>query len=231
MSALILKDVRVTLQGADVLQVPYLELPVRKLVAVVGPNGGGKTMLLRVLSQNIAYSGAVDLPNVCQSWAYMDQASVERKDFPVSVSEYVSMGLYGRYGFARTFCGDGVRSISDVLKRVALEGFESRLLMQLSGGEWQRVQLARLLLLDPDGYILDEPFSAVDRRMANVLQKYLQTLRDRGKSLFVVSHDLHAVKNLFDYVILLRGGVVAAGAPNEVLTAENIERTYGLLDN
>ena len=230
--SVVFDSVRVDFQGRDVLTIPELVIPARKLVAIVGPNGGAKTTLLRVLLGEVCFQGQVTQPEFLQdSWAYMEQSATERRKFPLTVGEYISVSLYREYGIVRSFLKKGRKRLRDALESVSLHGFEGRLLKQLSGGEWQRVQLARLLLLGASGYALDEPFSAMDRRVVGIMQERLRSLRDAGKTLLVVTHDLVSVKELFDYVILLRGGVVACGSPKKVLTAANIEQAYGWMVN
>ena len=229
-SCIAFKKVRVLFRGETVLEVPELSVPTQKLIAVVGPNGAAKTTFLRAMLGKLKCSGHVSMPAVLRKKnAYMAQNAVERKDFPLTVSEYISASLYGEYGVLKKVDEQGKERVDEALERVALKGFAQRLLKGLSGGEWQRVQLARLLLLDAYCYVLDEPFSAVDRNMVVILQKRLQELCDQGKTVFVVTHDLVAVQKFFDYAILLRGEVVAAGLPKDVLTAQNIEKAYGWL--
>lgn len=231
--SVVFRNVRVSFQGREVLHVPDLAFPARKLVAVIGPNGGAKTTFLRVLLGEIPFKGKVAVPALLQqSWAYMEQsATAEYRRFPLTVAEYIAVSLYPEYGASRAFSKEGWRRLCDALNGVSLHGFESRLLKHLSGGEWQRVQLARLLLLGVEGYALDEPFSAMDRRVVGIMQERLKDLCRAGKTLVVVTHDLVSVKNFFDYAILLRGGVVACGKPKEVLTSANIEQAYGWMVN
>lgn len=225
--SIVFDGVRVDFHGNSVLCVPNLSIPARKLVAIVGPNGGAKTTLLRTILGSITHEGTVVCPPSLRRWAYMAQTSVERKEFPLTVEEYVSAGLYPSCGALGSIADDARERLYEAMHKVVLKGFEKRLLKSLSGGEWQRVQLARMLVLGAEGFILDEPFSAMDRRIVMVLQKQLQDLRDAGKTLLVVTHDLVSVKKFFDYAILLRGEVVACGAPEDVLTSSHIEKAYG----
>ncbi|MGH2541535.1 MAG: metal ABC transporter ATP-binding protein, partial [Ardenticatenaceae bacterium] len=110
---------------------------------------------------------------------------------------------------------------------VGMEEYAKRQISQLSGGQQQRVFLARALVQDADLYFMDEPFQGVDATTERAIITVLRTLRDRGRSVVAVHHDLETVPEYFDHVLLLNVRRIAAGPVEEVFTEENLRRTYG----
>ena len=105
--------------------------------------------------------------------------------------------------------------------------FAHRQISRLSGGQQQRIFLARALVQDADVYFMDEPFAGVDASTEKAIIEILQRLKDAGKTVIVVHHDLETVREYFDYLIMLNMRIVAAGPVEEVYNSENLKRTYG----
>jgi manganese/zinc/iron transport system ATP- binding protein len=148
-------------------------------------------------------------------------------DFPASVLDVVLMGRYGRLGlFKRPSAAD--RDIAwQSLQKVGMEGFAQRQISQLSGGQQQRVFLARALAQDADIYFMDEPFAGVDMATEAAIIKLLKEMRDQGKTVVVVHHDLQTASEYFDWIMLLNMRLIASGPIGEVFTAELLQETYG----
>ena len=210
-----------------------LSIPPGVLVGIVGPNGAGKSTLIKAALGLIKpISGKVDffgqsLKKVRQRVAYVPQRESVDWDFPVTVRDLVVMGRYGRLGlFHRPRVADWVAA-DNYLDLVGMSGYGNRQISQLSGGQQQRVFLARALLQEADIYFMDEPFIGVDQGTEAVIVQLLQQMRAKGKTVFVVHHDLNSVESYFDWIILLNTRLVAYGEVKEVFTPEFLNATYG----
>jgi manganese/zinc/iron transport system ATP- binding protein len=148
-------------------------------------------------------------------------------DFPVSVLDVVLMGTYGRLGwFRRT--GRAEREWARAcLEDVGLSDFANRQIGQLSGGQQQRTFIARALAQRADMYFMDEPMAGVDAATERLIFHLLERLRDEGKTVVAVHHDLRTVPEYFDRVVLLNMRLVASGPTATTFTPENLKRTYG----
>jgi manganese/zinc/iron transport system ATP- binding protein len=148
-------------------------------------------------------------------------------DFPLTVLDVVLMGRYGhRRLFERPRQLDYERAW-EALRTVGMESYAHRQLGELSGGQQQRVFLARALAQEAELYLMDEPFAGIDAATEQVLLQTLRRLRQEGKTVVVVHHDLPAVAALFEWVILLNLRLVAAGRVDEVLTQQHLQEAYG----
>jgi manganese/zinc/iron transport system ATP- binding protein len=137
------------------------------------------------------------------------------------------MGLYGRIGWLKWVRRSHREQAREALGRVGMADFAERQISQLSGGQQQRVFLARALVQDAQIYFMDEPFAGVDAATEQAVIEVLRELRERGKTVFVVHHDLQTVKEYFDHLILLNMRIVAIGPTDEVFNDENLRATYG----
>jgi manganese/zinc/iron transport system ATP- binding protein len=204
-----------------------------KLVGVVGPNGAGKSTLLKaVLGLVPLVSGSVSawgepVAKQRKRIGYVPQRESVDWDFPVSVLDVVLMGTYGRLGWFRR-PGRAERELArGCLDRVGLADHAGQQIGQLSGGQQQRTFLARALAQEADLYFMDEPLAGVDAATEAAIFALLKELRDRGKTVLVVHHDLRTVPRYFDEVMLLNMRLVAAGPTAEVFTPDNLRKTYG----
>lgn len=210
-----------------------LTIPTGVLVGIVGPNGAGKSTLIKAalgLVQPI--SGRVEffgqpLKNVRQRVAYVPQRESVDWDFPVTARDLVLMGRYGRLGLFRYPRQADWAAADYYLNLVGMSGYGQRQISQLSGGQQQRVFLARALLQEADVYFMDEPFTGVDLATETVIVQLLQQLRAKGKTVFVVHHDLNTVERYFDWTILLNMRLIAYGPTAEVFTPFYLNATYG----
>jgi len=139
----------------------------------------------------------------------------------------VMMGLYGKLGWFRR-PGPREREVAlRSLEQVSLLEYAHRQISQLSGGQQQRVFLARALAQDADLYFMDEPFAGVDAVTEEAILRVLHELKEHGKTVVIVHHDLQTVRDYFDHLTLLNVRVIASGAMDETFTPENLKRTYG----
>lgn len=210
-----------------------LSIPKGKLIAIVGPNGAGKSTLLKAIVEIIKpLSGKVEcfgLPfkKARKKIAYVPQKETVDWDFPITVLEVVLMGRYPQLGLFKWVRKADREAAANALKLLGIEDLADRQISELSGGQQQRVFIARALVQDADLYLLDEPFSAVDAATEAVLVQVFKKLKDKGKTLLVIHHDLQTIESIFDWVILLNTRVILYGDVATVFTHENICKTYG----
>ncbi|MAD23106.1 MAG: manganese ABC transporter ATP-binding protein [Verrucomicrobiales bacterium] len=210
-----------------------LKVPKGKLVGIVGPNGAGKSTLIKAAMGLVPpSSGWVKIfgkpyTENRRRVGYVPQRESVDWDFPVTVMDVVMMGRYGHVGwFKRPKKAD--REIArDCLDKVKMLPFANRQISNLSGGQQQRVFLARALAQESDVYFMDEPFAGVDAATESAIITLLHELREKGKTLLVVHHDLPTARNYFDQLLLLNMRVVAYGDTEDVFTYELLQKTYG----
>ncbi len=158
---------------------------------------------------------------------YVPQRGSVDWDFPTSVLDVVMMGRYRALGWVRRPGKSEQELALQALDRVSMRSFADRQISQLSGGQQQRVFLARALVQDAQVYFMDEPFQGVDALTERAIIALLQELRQAGKTVVVVHHDLQTVPEYFDWVTLLNVRRVASGPVAEVFTEANLRLTYG----
>ncbi|MGX0904096.1 manganese/zinc/iron transport system ATP- binding protein [Roseovarius sp. MBR-79] len=204
-----------------------------QMTAIVGPNGAGKSTLLkaalgilRPLSGQVTAFGA-PLDRVRARIAYVPQRASVDWDFPARVIDVVMMGLYRDLGLLGRIRPRHRARALESLARVGMEGFATRQIGQLSGGQQQRVFLARALAQGADLYLLDEPFAGVDAATERAIIGVLKGLRDAGKTVVAVHHDLTTVPAYFDRAFLLNISAIAEGPVAEVMTEANLRAAYG----
>ena len=226
-------DLTVSYDRKPVLWGVDLSLPAGALVGVIGPNGAGKSTLIKAMMDLLPTgSGYVRLFNkqindVRKRISYVPQRESVDWDFPASVFDVVLMGRYGNLGLFKRPRQADEDAAMEALEKVGMQAYANRQISQLSGGQQQRVFLARALAQDADLYFMDEPFAGVDIATENAIIELLRTMRDQGKTVIVVHHDLQSAANYFDWVVLLNMRLVASGPTEQVLTQELLEQTYG----
>lgn len=226
-------DMTVAYHQKPVLWDIDLTVPEGKLVGILGPNGAGKSTLIKaVLGLIPLASGRVTfygLPYARQRHlvGYVPQRESVDWDFPVSALDVVLMGTYGHLGWFRRPGRAERQRAYECLQQVGMAALADRQIRQLSGGQQQRVFLARALAQDARFYFMDEPFAGVDAATEQAIVRLLQALRQAGKTVLVVHHDLQTVRQYFDHVILLNMRLIAAGPTDQTFTPENLQKTYG----
>ncbi|HVW19243.1 MAG TPA: metal ABC transporter ATP-binding protein [Solirubrobacteraceae bacterium] len=193
-------------------------------IAVLGPNGGGKTTLLRVLLGEIEpLAGRLERPARC---AVVPQTERSRLDFPVSALDVATMGTVGTLPWWRRPGRAQRAAARAALEAIGLADKAQATFGDLSGGQRQRVLVARALVRDAPVVLLDEPFSGLDAVSAEGLERLIAELAADGRALLVATHDVEQARR-WDRVLCLNGRQVAFGAPADVLTREVLEATYG----
>lgn len=215
------------LYGIDVV------IPAGNIIGIVGPNGAGKSTLIKAAMGIIPLSSGwikffgLPFKQACERVGYVPQRESVDWDFPVSVMDVVLMGRYGRLGLLRRPSHADREVARACLEKVKMLPYANRQIGNLSGGQQQRVFLARALAQESDIYLMDEPFAGVDAATETAIIAVLRELRDRGKTLLVVHHDLGTAPEYFDMLLLLNMRVVAFGPTAEVFQAEILQKTYG----
>jgi manganese/zinc/iron transport system ATP- binding protein len=232
-SALKIQGLTVHYDGMPALWDINLEIPRGKIVGIIGPNGAGKSTLIKALLGLVKpVSGAVflngkPLQASRGKIAYIPQKESVDWDFPITVKELVLMGRYPKRGLFTWMKKEDKKAAEHALELVGMHEFKDRQISELSGGQQQRVFLARALLQDADIYFLDEPLSGVDHASEEIIMALLRKMRDEGKTIFMVHHDLNSVDLYFDWLIFLNVRLVATGPKSEVFTKRYMQETYG----
>jgi manganese/zinc/iron transport system ATP- binding protein len=226
-------NVTVSYGGAPVLWDIDFELPNGVLAGIIGPNGSGKTTLLKTImgiikpvSGNVKVFGS-NIDKVRSKIAYVPQRETVDWEFPIDVMEVVLMGRYSKSNIFKRVTKADKGIAKEALESVGMLSFSNRQISELSGGQQQRVFLARALAQKADLYFMDEPFAGVDMATEKTILDILLKLKDQGKTVLIVHHDLRTVREYFDYVTLLNTRLVAYGPTAEILTEENLNKAYG----
>lgn len=226
-------DLTVAYHRRPVLWDIDFKVPGGKLIGIIGPNGAGKSTLIKATLGMISLaSGWVRFfgksPDEARtSIGYVPQRESVDWDFPTDALDVVLMGIYGRLGWFRR-PGKKERDYAlDCLEKVGMADYAARQISQLSGGQQQRVFLARALAQDAAIYLMDEPLAGVDAATEKAVVELLRDLKQQGKTVLAVHHDLQTVREYFEWVILLNMRKIADGPTSEVFTAENLRKTYG----
>lgn len=226
-------DLTVSYDNKPVLWDIDFTLPQGEMIGILGPNGSGKTTLLKaimdLIDKDCGQVTLLDQPldKVRNKISYVPQRGSVDWDFPANVYDVALMGRYGKRGLFKRFSKEDHQIAMESLEKVGMDGFKNRQISQLSGGQQQRVFLARALAQQADLYIMDEPFAGVDAATENAIVELLKTMKDEGKTLIVVHHDLQSVIAYFNWLVLLNGRLIAAGPASEVFTQKNLQAAYG----
>lgn len=202
-----------------------------KIVGILGPNGAGKSTFMKALLGLVAFEGQVSLAGQIKNEtggniAYVEQRSQIDPHFPITVRECVSLGLYKEVGpFRRLKKADWTR-VDTVLEQVGLSQYAKKPIHALSGGQFQRMLLARCLVQDRQIIFLDEPFIGIDAVSERIIMDILRDLRNQGRTILIVHHDLSKVRRYFDSIMILNKKLLAHGPVEQVFTAENLRKAY-----
>lgn len=231
--ALSAHKVTLSYHSAPVVDEVSFQIDAGRLVGILGPNGAGKSTLIKGLlglmtpdAGKVRFFGQ-SLEAVRQRVVYVPQRSAVDWQFPITVREVVLMGRYGRLGlFGRPSRRDR-RIANESMERVGIADLAARQIGELSGGQQQRVFLARALAQEGDLILMDEPFVGVDAATEEAIVELLRGMRDSGRTVLVVNHDLQTARSYFDELLLLNKKLVAHGPTAEIFTPEMLTRAYG----
>ncbi len=227
------EDLSVSYDRKRVLSNIFLQIEAGHRYGILGPNGSGKSTLLKaILGLLNDYHGKVrvlgkPVKEVRRRIVYVPQRSEIDFSFPATVRDVVLMGDYPHKKVFQRITSADQRMVDQALDELDIADLQKRQIGELSGGQQQRTFLARALAQEAELLLLDEPFVGVDIPTEEKIIQVLRKLSAAGKTLLVVHHDLQAVPDYFDEVILINQRLVAAGATETTFTAENIAKTFG----
>lgn len=230
--AIEVEDMTVAYLNKPVLWDVDIRIPQQQITAIIGPNGAGKSTfmkavlgLVRPLSGTVLFQGG-SYRQMYKKIGYVPQKEAVNWDFPTTVLDVVLMGRYSALGwFKRVSKQDRILALS-ALAELQMEDYALRQISELSGGQQQRVFLARALVQDAEIYLLDEPFAGIDKTTELQIIYILRQLKQRGKTILVVHHDLNTISEYFDYVVMINKVVMAQGPVATTFTQSNRQQTF-----
>lgn len=230
--ALNVENLHVSYGETEVLSNITLSIDTGKLVGILGPNGSGKSTFIKAIlglvpkdKGNVTILGK-PLNKVRKDIGYKPQHSNIDWDFPIVVKDTVLLGTYPKLGLFKRPTKKEKDWAMECLVKVGMEDFADRQIGELSGGQQQRVFLARALAQEAECFFLDEPFVGIDVSSEEVIINILKELRDQGKTVFVVHHDLMKVEDYFDDLIVVNKTLVGAGPVDVIFRPGLMQRAY-----
>ena len=215
----VLKDCNATIEGPTI-------------TGIIGPNGAGKSTLLKAILGLIQSSGEILIDGeptkkVLQKIAYVEQKSHIDFTFPITIRECVALGRTVKKKPLQRLTKEDWEKVDAAIEEVGLTDLASRQIGALSGGQFQRVLLARCMVQEAQYIFLDEPFVGIDMLSEKVIMTILRKWKEEGKTILMVNHDLSKVKEYFDQVILVKHAIVASGKTEDVFVTKYLDDVYG----
>ncbi len=228
MKLLELHNVSVSYEGCEALHEVNLTIDSADFLGVIGPNGGGKTTLVKAILGAVPYAGRIDYaPELFDRGerliGYMPQITEFDRDFPISVEEVVLSGLQGRRGFRHRYTKEDRAKARKLLHDTGLEELANRPIGEISGGQMQRALLCRAIISDPRLLILDEPTNFVDNRFEHELYETLRALNER-MAILIISHDVGTITSLVKEIVCVNRHVHRHHS--NIITAEQLENYH-----
>ena len=215
----VLKDCNATIEGPTI-------------TGIIGPNGAGKSTLLKAILGLIQSSGEIlidgePVKKVLQKIAYVEQKSQIDFTFPITIRECVALGRTVKKKPLQRLTKEDWEKVDAAIEEVGLTDLASRQIGALSGGQFQRVLLARCMVQEAQYIFLDEPFVGIDMLSEKVIMTIIRKWKEEGKTILMVNHDLSKVKEYFDQVILVKHAIVASGKTEDVFVTKYLDDVYG----
>jgi iron complex transport system ATP-binding protein len=236
--AIALNSIRVTLSGKEILRDLTASIPQGSLVGLVGPNGAGKSTLLRAATGHVPLSnGSVQITGT--PLTQLSQREISRRvcflpqnvglDFPFTVREVVAMGRNPHLGRFQTFSKTDDETVVRSMRQATVEDLAERPVTELSGGEKQRVLLARSLATEAPILLLDEPMTSLDILHQLEVLELLSQFSNSERTIVAALHDLNVARRLCTHILLLKNGhLVAEGPPEKTLIQDHIQQVFGV---
>ena len=227
-----IENINVSYQQTLALDNITLNLDGPSITGIIGPNGAGKSTLIKALIGIIPHSGQFlfnkqPIRQQLNRLSYVAQKAEIDFNFPITVKECVSLGLYSKTKFFKRLTKRDWSKVTKALALLGLNDLAHRQISQLSGGQFQRVLIARCLVQEAKYIFLDEPFVGIDSVSEEIIMETLRNLRNMGHTILIVHHDLRKVHSYFDNVLLLNKEIIAYGNTKETFTRENLTNAYG----
>ena len=215
----VLKDCNATIEGPTI-------------TGIIGPNGAGKSTLLKAILGLIQSSGEILIDGeptkkVLQKIAYVEQKSHIDFTFPITIRECVALGRTVKKKPLQRLTKEDWEKVDAAIEEDGLTDLASRQIGALSGGQFQRVLLARCMVQEAQYIFLDEPFVGIDMLSEKVIMTIIRKWKEEGKTILMVNHDLSKVKEYFDQVILVKHAIVASGKTEDVFIKKYLDDVYG----
>ncbi|BCU51589.1 manganese transport system ATP-binding protein [Staphylococcus auricularis] len=229
---LTVKDLNLTLGHKQVLSDINLEIPVEgEIIGIMGPNGAGKSSLLKSIIGEFHATGEVklngkDTTSQLKSITYIPQKAQIDLDFPISVEDVIISGAYKDIGWFKFVKSNTKQKLTELLDTLKLTSLRHNQISELSGGQLQRVLIARALMSESDVYFLDEPFVGIDFQSEQLIIQQLQALKAQNKLMLIVHHDLSKASEYFDRIILLNKTVRYFGDSQEAVESDKLNKTF-----
>ena len=231
-NAVEVNDLFVSYYGSRALEGIDLKIPFSNIVGIVGPNGAGKSTLIKAVMGLVPMErGSVKIQGKSskkssKKIAYVPQYRDIDHNFPVTVKDVVMMGRYPYIPILKRPSSKDHEAVMESLEKVGLLGIKDKQIGELSGGQTQRVFLARALAQESSLLFLDEPFAGIDISSEGIISRLLKKMRDEGRSIVVVHHDLSKADELFDRILLLNKRLIKYGKSEEVFQPHYLEEAY-----
>ncbi|HHM3276699.1 TPA: metal ABC transporter ATP-binding protein [Staphylococcus aureus] len=226
------KDLNLFLGNKHVLKNISLSIPVRgEIIGIMGPNGAGKSSLIKSLIGEFNATGTRLLYNKpiqqqLQHITYIPQKAHIDLDFPISVEQVILSGCYKEIGWFRRPNKSARDKLKQLLSDLELESLRHRQISELSGGQLQRVLVARALMSESEVYFLDEPFVGIDFSSEKLIMTKIENLKQQGKLILIIHHDLSKAKQYFDRIILLNQTLRYFGDSEEAMSVTRLNETF-----
>lgn len=215
----VLKDCNATIEGPTV-------------TGIIGPNGAGKSTLLKAILGLIPSTGEILIDGeparkALHKIAYVEQKSQIDFTFPITIRECVALGRTIKKKPMQRLTKEDWEKVDAAIEEVGLTDLATRQIGALSGGQFQRVLLARCMVQEAQYIFLDEPFVGIDMLSEKVIMTIIRKWKEEGKTILMVNHDLSKVKEYFDQVVLVKHTIVASGKTEDVFVTKYLDDVYG----
>ena len=215
----VLKDCNATIEGPTV-------------TGIIGPNGAGKSTLLKAILGLIPSTGEILIDGeparkALNKIAYVEQKSQIDFTFPITIRECVALGRTIKKKPMQRLTKEDWEKVDAAIEEVGLTDLATRQIGALSGGQFQRVLLARCMVQEAQYIFLDEPFVGIDMLSEKVIMTIIRKWKEEGKTILMVNHDLSKVKEYFDQVVLVKHTIVASGKTEDVFVTKYLDDVYG----
>lgn len=222
-----IKNLNLTLSNNKILKNINLTVNEGEIHCLVGPNGGGKTSLLKCILGQMPFSGEINMMyEGSRDIGYVPQGLDFEKSLPITIEDFMGMTCQIKPCFFGLSSKEKT-GIEGLLKKLGVYEKRKRLLGNLSGGERQRVLLAQALYPRPKLLILDEPLTGIDRLGEQYFKEIIKELKSEGVTVLWIHHNLLQVREMADVVTCIKGEVMFTGNPKKELTEEKIMRIFG----